>query len=126
MGIEAHCHHRCTVELGLGAPDGYGQPATTPATVATAVPCRLVARTQRVPDGVLAEQPTVTTYTLIVPGASPIAAGHRVVAVVDRNGATIDAGPFRVGPPLPRRAASVRHTTYPLERLGGPYARGDV
>jgi hypothetical protein len=82
-----------------------------------------VIKTQRVPDGALAERPVVTSYLLIIPGDVDVRQDDRIHTVMEQGGAIIDAGPFRIESALPRRAASVRHRSYQLERQGGPYAR---
>jgi hypothetical protein len=123
VGVEAHCRHRCVVERPVRALDGYQNATTAYAPLATDVPCRLVIKTQRVPDGALAERPVVTSYLLIIPGDVDVRQGDRIRDVVEQGGALVDAGPFRIESALPRRASSVRHRSYQLERQGGPYAR---
>lgn len=103
--------------------DGYGNATTAYAPHLADVACRLVIKTQRVPDGALAERPVVTSYLLLIPGDVDVRQGDRIRAVVEQDGALIDAGPFRIESALPRRAASVRHRSYQLERQGGPHAR---
>lgn len=123
MSLAALCHHRCTVERPVRTLDGQRTAVTRYVPHLTGVLCRLVVKAQRVPDGVLAERPVVTSYLLLIPGDADVRQGDRIVDVVEQDGTTIDAGPFRIEAALPRRAASVRHRSYQLERLGGPYAR---
>jgi hypothetical protein len=123
VSLAAHSHHRCTVERPVRSLDGQRNATTRWASHLAGVACRLVVKTQRVPAGVLAEEPVITTYTLLIPGDVDVRQGDRIVDVVDQAGAVVDAGPFRIAAALPRRAASIRHRSYQLERLGGPYAR---
>lgn len=119
MGLDAHCAHTCTIQRASRVLDALGEDVETWVSHLVGVRCRLVIKTQRVPDGVLAERPIVTTYLLLVPGATRLAQGDRVINIADPEG-LIDAGPFRIDQVLPRRgSAAVQHTSYSLERVGG-------
>lgn len=121
MSLAAHCHHRCAVDRPTPSLDSYGNDAPTYAQRLAGLACRLVAKQQRVGDGVYAERPVVTTYLLLIPGEADVRQGDRIRDVVDVQGRVVDAGPFRIVAALPRRAASVRHRSYSLERMGGIY-----
>lgn len=119
MPITAHLTHRCTIARPTSTLDAYGarQPAYTP--LATAVPCRLVERTQQAPLGVLAERPITTRITLLVLPTTDIRKTDRITDVIFDDGET-DAGPFRVLSVLARRVnrRGVVHRSVELERIG--------
>jgi hypothetical protein len=116
--------HRCTIERDRApyAPDAQRNHVRDYQPVATGVPCRLVTKTQRVPDGVLAESPVITTYTLLLSARQDILAGKvdRIVNVTDHAGNVIEAGPFTVESLIRRTGGTARsHISVALERQGG-------
>ncbi len=129
MSVASSLPHRCTIERDrareTSLDDHRGHvPDWQP--VAEGVPCRLVTRTQRVPDGVLAESPTITTYTLLLSARQDIRPGRvdRIVDVTDRAGNVIEPGPFSVEQLVRRTggAGARSHISAALERQGGRHA----
>jgi len=110
---------------GDSARDGYRLRTPDWRVRAEDVRCRLVSRSQRVPDGVLAEAPVVTTYTLLIDGDADLTPTRdRVARITDRTGRLIEPGPFFIGGRLVRTGAagSRSHTSYQLELRGGRHA----
>lgn len=128
MPAVSHLPHRCTIERDAAgyAPDAHRRHTPAYEAVAEAVPCRLVVDTQRVPDGVLAESPTITTYTLLLSARQDIRPGKvdRIVNVTDRAGNTIEAGPFTVEAVYRRTGGTGArsHIAAALELQGGSHA----
>lgn len=121
--------HRCTIERDRAretSVDPHRQHRPDWATLAESVPCRLVTRTQRVPDGVLAESPVITTYTLLLSARQDIRPGRvdRIVSVTDRAGNVLEPGPFTVESVIRRTGGSGArsHISVSLERQGGRHA----
>lgn len=116
--------HRCTIERDRAtyAPDAQRNHVPDYRPLAEGVHCRLVVKTQRVPDGVLAESPIVTTYVLLVPARQDILPGRvdRITQVTDHRGELVDAGPFLVESVTRRVGGTGRsHISAALERQGG-------
>lgn len=117
MGIDQHLLHTCDVERAERTQDSYKAEKLTWQTLLTGVRCRLVVKAQRVSDTVLAEQPIVTSYRLFVPPGTDVRVNDRITNLVFED-ATEDAGPYRIGEVLTRRARSARHVSLLLEKLG--------
>lgn len=125
MAIGGQLRQRCTIERDRAleaSVDEHRQHRADYRPLATGVPCRLVVKTQRVPDGVLAEAPVITTYVLLLSPRQDIRGGKvdRITQVTDHRGNLIDAGPFTVEQVL-RRGGGVgaSHISVSLERQGG-------
>jgi hypothetical protein len=120
--------HRCTIERDRARESSITEHRTHRPdwrVIATDVPCRLVTRTQRVPDGVLAEAPTITTYTLLLSPRADIRPGgiDRIVAVATRAGELLEAGPFTIDSVVRRSAGPARHhISLGLTLQGGRHA----
>jgi hypothetical protein len=123
--------HRCTIERDIngrdGTPERDGHRARVPAweALATGVPCRLSAKTQRVVDLATGQGAIVTTYLLLVPPrveARPTI--HRVTNVTTRTGERLEPGPFTIVSRLARTGAAggVGHISLGLELQGGRHA----
>lgn len=124
MSPAGSLRHRCIIERDRApyAPDAQRNHVADYQAIASDVPCRLVAKTQRVPDGVLAESPVITTYVLLLSARQDIHGGKvdRITHVTDHGGNLVDAGPFTVEQVL-RRSGGVgaSHISISLERQGG-------
>ena len=67
MSLAAHLIHRATIARAPSSTDGYGHDVDdgVPVVVASAVPCRLVARQQQVTVSDSVERAVVTRYTVL-------------------------------------------------------------
>lgn len=129
MSVAAHMPHVCTIERDRALETSVtAHRAHRPdwQTLTTGVPCRLVTRTQRMPDGVLAEAPVLTIYTLLLAPGVDIrpGGGDRVVNVTERTGAVLEPGPLTVES-VARRTGGTgarSHISVALELQGGRHA----
>jgi hypothetical protein len=124
MSIDSHLPHRCQIERPQMVTDGYGAeklrwPPDIPAHLED-VHCRLVVKDQRVGDGVFAERPIITTYTLLVGPGTDVQQGDRATNITDQNGGALPdgTGTFRIEAIKVRRARAERHRSLALEKIG--------
>ena len=108
------CRVRRTPETEL---DALGADRGRSDTVPDRISCRLVIKDQRVGDGVFAERPIITTYTLLARWDADIRAGDEIVNVVFEDG-TEDDRIYRIESLLPRRSNTQRHKSAKLEVIG--------
>lgn len=119
MSIGGTLIHRCTIARSTLAVDAQRNNTATYGPHLADVPCRLVQKSQRVADTVLAERPVATTYLLLVGPRVDIQQGDQVADVVHaRSGAPIVSGTFRIESVAQRSGRAVLHRSAQLEKLG--------
>lgn len=101
----------------------YGAKPTHDTYLATAVPCRLIEKTQRGFNSITAQWLTTTTYKLMLPYETEILEGDRVtnIRLYGNQASDRDAllqQHFEVeGGALAKRGALVRHKTVSLKKV---------
>lgn len=116
MSIASHYIHSCDTErfTSVGK-DGMRQEKRGWRAWETGMACRFVEKEQRVADSVLAERPTITTYTLLFGPGRDVKAKDRIINIVFEDGTT-DDGPYTIDAILRRRGRSLKHLSAKLTK----------
>lgn len=117
MSIGAQLIHRCTIQRATRAPDALRQDIKSYQPHSTAVPCRLIAKTQRIYSTQQAQLLSLTVHKLFLAPGVDIQAGDRITDLLYEDSQLISAEIFAVRTILPRRGRTVRHITLELERI---------
>lgn len=117
MSLDAHFIHACTVERVSKTLDAYGNESReTWATHLSALPCRLVERSQTVRVDETAQFLPITRYVLLVSANADVRVSDRIKDVSLGHGHT-ETGPFVVTQRLQRRSNRNHHISLTLERV---------
>jgi len=117
MSIDSHLLHTADIQRATRTVDSYKAEKLLWGTHLIGVRGRLVIKTQRVADTVLAERPIVTTYRWLISPGVDVRQGDRIANITFEDGTT-DAGPYRIEEVMARRGRAVKHISLLLERLG--------
>jgi hypothetical protein len=103
VGITAHFIHICSIQrAGI--------------TIATDVPCRLVAKAQRILDSVTGQAPIVTSYLMLFGRNTDVKPSDKIIQVTGQDG-SIDPNVYEIRARLVRNARAIHHISVQLERV---------
>lgn len=117
MGVDGHMPHTCTIERSTQTVDEHNADVETWAPSTEGQRCRYVERSRAINKTAFGELQVVDRDFMLFPPRADVRAGDRLSAIVDRHGAAIKAGVWRVANVVRRRAATTRHIRVELERF---------